>query len=117
MENTIKTEEQLQAACFQWFDRTYPALRGSLFAVPNGGERTVRGAMALKATGVVAGVSDLILVLIGRVVFIELKFEKGRQSDAQVRFQAMVEKRGHKYYVVNSLWIFQELIKITLNEN
>lgn len=110
-----KTEEQLQAACFQWFDGKYPQLRGTLFAVPNGGERVGYAGNRLKATGVVAGVSDLILVLPLEVMFIEMKIGSGKQSESQVRFQRMVEKMGHTYHILYSLRTFQEFITTTIN--
>jgi hypothetical protein len=55
-------EHNLQVDCVQWFSLQYPSLRGRLFAVPNGGHRSKTEAARLKAEGVVAGVSDLILL-------------------------------------------------------
>ena len=70
------------------------------FAVPNGGLRNIRVASALKAEGALAGVSDLILVLPKRIVFVEVKNgKKGVQSDAQKEFQNTVERLGFEYYV------------------
>ena len=40
----------------------YPKLKGRLFAVPNGGRRDTVTGGKLKAEGVTAGVSDLILL-------------------------------------------------------
>lgn len=68
------------------------------FAVPNGGLRNLRVASALKAEGVMAGVSDLILVLPKRIVFVELKNGKaGKQSEHQKLFQKTVEELGFEY--------------------
>ena len=79
-------EHDLQCACVEWFRWQYPHLRLNLFAVPNGGARSKRTAGKLKAEGVVAGVSDLIL-LVRRGgyggLLIEMKREKGRQSESQ----------------------------------
>lgn len=49
------------------------------------------------------GVSDIIVVLYGGVVvWLEVKTVKGRQSEAQIEFEAdIVAKRGH-YFVVRS---------------
>lgn len=78
----IPTEDEDQVALVQWFDRQYPALRGRLAAVPNGGHRNKAAAGKLKASGVRAGVPDLQL-LTPRHGFagliIELKREKGGQ--------------------------------------
>ena len=70
-----------------------------VFAVPNGGNRNLREAARLKQQGVTAGVSDLILLLPGRVYFIELKNPngKGRQSPSQREFEDTVRGYGHEY--------------------
>lgn len=115
-DETFKTEEQLQAACFQWFDKTYPQYRKTLFAVPNGGLRDARTANVLKATGVVAGVSDLIWVLPVNVEFIELKLITGKQSDDQIKFEMKVKTLGHNYTIIYSLWKFQEFITSKIQE-
>lgn len=56
-------ESELQRSCVKWFRYKYSNLKPLLFAVPNGGFRNVREARIMKAEGVVAGVSDLILLL------------------------------------------------------
>lgn len=70
-----------------------------VFAVPNGGSRNIIEAANLKAQGVMAGVSDLILLLPNKVYFIELKNPngKGRQSPAQMEFEDNVRAYGNEY--------------------
>lgn len=71
-----------------------------VFAVPNGGSRNIIEAANLKAQGVMAGVSDLIVLLPGKkVYFIELKNPngKGRQSPAQREFEDNVRAYGNEY--------------------
>lgn len=70
-----------------------------VFAVPNGGSRNIIEAANLKAQGVMAGVSDLILLLPHKVYFIELKNPngKGRQSPAQREFEDNVRAYGQEY--------------------
>lgn len=73
-----------------------------VFAVPNGGSRNLFEARNLKLQGVMAGVSDLIVLLPGRkVYFIELKNPngKGRQSPAQREFEDSVRAMGHEYLI------------------
>ena len=65
--------------------------------------------MTLKATGLLAGVSDLIIV-IDKVYFIELKTEIGIQSDKQIEFETTITNLGHNYIVIRSfdefkLWL------------
>lgn len=47
--------------------------------------------------GVYRGITDLIAVKDGRVLFIELKTKTGRQSDHQRKFQADLEHAGGEY--------------------
>jgi len=57
------------------------------------------------------GVSDLIIVLPGKVIFCEMKDDKGRQKPEQVKFENKVVALGHEYWLVRSEEEFQELIK------
>ena len=70
-----------------------------VFAVPNGGSRNLKEAVNLKAQGVLAGVSDLIILLPGKVYFVELKNPngKGRQSPTQRAFEEAVKQYGQEY--------------------
>src|SRR5690606_21894851 len=58
-------------------------------------------------TGLLKGVSDLVVVLPQKVIFVELKQPKGVQSKFQKVFQNRVEKLGHEYYIVRSLEEFK----------
>lgn len=69
-------EHCIQCACVKYFNLRYPKLKGRLFAVPNGGRRDAVTASKLKAEGVIAGVSDLILLKSNRdygALLIEMK--------------------------------------------
>ena len=118
-------EHNIQAACVRWFNLQWPQYRGLLFAVPNGGQRGKAQAGKLKAEGVVAGVSDLILLVPGFVISelkdgylakechalcIEMKTAKGRQSPEQKAWQLKVEKYGYKYAVCRSLDEFMAVV-------
>lgn len=103
-------EDSLQASIVDYHRRAVPEEAAILFAVPNGGRRSPREAARLKRQGVLAGVSDLILVTYERTVFLEVKLAKSllqdretRQSDSQREFQARVEGLGHPYRVIRSL--------------
>lgn len=96
-------EHRIQCACVRWFRLQYPQLNGRLFAVPNGGRRDVTTAAKLKAEGVVAGVSDLILLKSNHdygALLIEMKTVKGRQRDSQKQWQNLVCADGEYKYVV-----------------
>ncbi len=49
------------------------------------------------------GMSDLVCIKDGRVVFLEIKATKGKQSDKQIKFQAEIEFYGGRYLVARSL--------------
>lgn len=79
------------------------------FAVPNGGKRNVREAVAMKRTGTVAGVSDLIVLgNNSKAFFVEVKTDKGKLSEPQMDFKKLVESKGFNYLLVRSFADFQK---------
>lgn len=103
MKNTIPTEDKLQAACVRWFRLQYPELKLLLFSCPNGGSRNPIEAAKLKRTGVVSGVSDLILLTQRKgygSLCIELKNgKKGIQSENQHQWELAALSAGNKYVI------------------
>ncbi len=105
------TEDQLQQHCVTYFVNEYQRLgKGFIFSVPNGGSRNPVEAKKLKATGQTAGVSDLIVILSNKVLFIELKTEIGIQSQVQKDFEERITKLGQEYHLIRSLPQFKTLI-------
>lgn len=108
-------EHRIQCACVRWFALQYPQYHGLLFAVPNGGGRSKIEAGKLKAEGVVAGVSDLILLKPNRnyhALCIEMKKpgSAGRQSDRQKAWQQKVTDAGYLYVVCRSVEEFMTVV-------
>ena len=96
-------EHRTQVSCVRWFNLKYPNLRGRLFAVPNGGRRDAVTGARLKAEGVIAGVSDFILLKSNRrygALLIEMKRKDGRLSASQRWWQRVVTENGEYKYVV-----------------
>jgi hypothetical protein len=108
---TNTTESRLQQNCYIWLHNTYPHLRGLFFRVKNEGHDRISGARG-KATGIIPGVSDCILLLPfpARPVMIEFKTETGVQSPAQIDWQNKVEAAGYRYEIVRSLERFKSLV-------
>ena len=110
----MKTESKIQQEIVMWFRNNYCLLkhnpRSVIFSVPND-SKDVKEQMRKKATGLYAGVSDLICVHFGKVLFIEVKADNGIQSPRQKDFQNIVESQGFEYYVVRSLDEFKLKIK------
>jgi len=105
----MKAENKIQQEIVQWFRKTYYG-KGIIFSVPN--ERS-GGYMAMRdllQTGLLSGVSDLVIVLPNKVMFVELKNAKGKQSDKQKRFEEAVKKLNHEYHLVRSLEEFKSIL-------
>ncbi|MGM9695017.1 MAG: VRR-NUC domain-containing protein [Alloprevotella sp.] len=112
-------EHRIQTACVRWFNLTHKHLRGLLFAVPNGGRRDATTAAKLKAEGVVAGVSDLILLVPNKnhsALLIEMKTPTGRQSESQKRWQRSLHPT-YKYILCRSLDDFMREVNNYLNDS
>lgn len=109
----MKTEARIQQEMVVWFRNNYQRKgidKGLIFSVPN--ERA-GGFMAMKdllLTGLLSGVSDIIVVLKGSVLFIEVKNATGKQSPNQIKFQKQVENLGFPYHLVRDLETFKEII-------
>lgn len=103
---TVQTEHNQQVAVMAWAASQrsrHPELKW-LFAIPNGGNRSPIEASRLKAEGVRAGVSDLMLpVAKGQYhgLFVEVKLvarknhKQGGRSPEQVEFQAFAQEQGY----------------------
>ena len=75
-----------------------------VFAIPNGGHRDVATAMVLKREGVRRGAPDLMIIGKEKIYFIEVKTQKGKQSEYQKIFEEIVSKSDAcEYYLWRSL--------------
>lgn len=57
------------------------------------------------------GQGDLTILKDGRVIILEVKNSKGKQSENQIEFQNNWERHGGEYYVVRSLDDVDKIIK------
>jgi hypothetical protein len=112
-----KSEDQLQAACYQWAYNQYEAIRGLLWAVPNGGSRHPLEAAKFKATGVTEGVHDLHMYWQGRFTTFEMKHGQNTMSNAQKIWAAKIDSQGGDIYVCYTLEQFQEAFKKAYHAN
>jgi len=114
----MKNDEALiQAECVKWFTNNFCLKhhnpRGLIFSVPNElGKTNALQTMLAKATGLLSGVSDLVVIhpKTSELVFVELKTSTGVQSDAQIEFEKRVTELGYKYKLIRSvdefkLWV------------
>ena len=89
----IKSEHVEQREFVSWFRKSYPGVR--IFAIPNGGKRSIAQAARLKVEGVSEGVPDLFIPKFA--LWIELKKSKvGRPSKAQLDWiKYLQDECGH----------------------
>ena len=110
-------ESKLQILCVKWFRLQFTNVL--IFSIPNGGQRSLITAKILKAEGTVSGVADLQIMKAKKgynVLFIEMKYGKGKQSENQINFQKKCEEENYKYEVCNSFEKFEEICKDYLTE-
>lgn len=74
-------ESQIQRSCKRWFDYQYGQFAPLLFAVPNGGLRGKREAAIMKAEGMTAGVSDMILLVSRKGMLRSVSSSRLRKED------------------------------------
>jgi hypothetical protein len=107
----LTNEDMMQSALISWSESLealakYPMLRW-LFAVPNGGKRTLKTASLLKQTGVKPGVPDLMLLYPSNGyhgLIIEMKYGRNKPSNGQPQFIAHHANLGYRCVVCWS-WI------------
>ena len=102
------------AACKNNYCLKHHNPRCDIFSVPN--EATWKN-NNFKAMGVRNGVSDLVVILKDKVLFIELKEGNNTQSENQIDFETVVTDLCHNYYLVRSLEQFKEIICHHLKKN
>lgn len=96
---TTGNEHSEQKALIQWFRLQYPRHSKCLWAIPNGGYRHIRTSIKLKEEGLLAGVSDLFLMIpkgIYHGMFIEMKTKTGRPQKNQKDFIMLAKSMGYE---------------------
>jgi hypothetical protein len=110
-------EARLQAKCFIWCWNEYPETRRLLFHVENEGTHSnAIDGVRRRSMGIVAGVSDLILLIPrggyhGLCIEMKTTDKKSNQRDDQKSWQLLVEEQGYRYEVIRTEEDFRELIK------
>lgn len=98
----IKTEDDEQAALFQYALYQKEIEWTLLFAIPNGGYRKIKTGIQLKRTGLKPGIPDIFLP-VGRGIyhglFIEMKSEKGTVRKNQKEWHDALRTQGYKVEV------------------
>jgi hypothetical protein len=117
MAKRIQHEQILQIECVKEFYKKYPTQEGRLYSNYNKPPSAFIG-MILRREGMLSGIADLSYLLEGgRIVYIEMKHGKNKQSPAQKEFEARVVALGFPYYLCNSLEGFMQIIEKYNAEN
>ena len=105
--NKPDSEAKIQQKIVEFFRRNYYQ-KGLILSIPN--ERSGFAQMkVLLQTGLLSGASDILVILPGEILFVEVKTAIGRQSEKQKKFENNVKSLGYKYHLVRSL---EDFIKI-----
>jgi hypothetical protein len=112
------SESQIQQQMVKWFGYKYPEC--TLFAIPNGHKRNAITGAILKREGVVAGVADLFLMKANNKyngLWIEVKTDKGKQSESQKEFERKALREGYKYVICKNIDQFINEVVIYIDDN
>lgn len=90
-------EYDLQKEAVEWLREN------DFFCVSIPNEATYRRVNYFKGIGMLPGASDLIIIGLEQVVFVEFKSPTGRLSKDQIAFKMKVESLGHTYLVIRYL--------------
>jgi uncharacterized protein YktB (UPF0637 family) len=95
--NTFKmTEHEIQVKLVNWFCYNYPDF--TMFAIPNGSNKSGTQAMKFKREGLLSGVPDLFIIELN--LFIELKTAKGKLSKEQFKIIGRIRAAGKQEVAV-----------------
>lgn len=92
MSDHISSEHEEQKGFVRWFRQKYPGV--ILFAIPNGGKRSIKTAVALREEGVLPGVPDMYIP--AWHLWLEMKKkEQGKISESQVEMFRYLRECGY----------------------
>lgn len=107
------SENKIQQEIVLWYNNNFCLKhhnpRQCIFSVPNDSINAIETKRKVN-TGLLAGVSDLIILHNGECLFIEVKTLSGKQSEKQKDFEKIASLQGFKYYLVRSLEDFKKII-------
>jgi len=94
-------EDQIQKAVVEYLRTAFPDF--VTFSIPNGSNKSRAQAGLFKATGLLAGMPDLGVLMPGRVVFMEIKASRGSLTKSQQELFPEITGLGHPVWVCRSV--------------
>lgn len=118
MQNSTPSEHLEQVTLISWYRRTYK--NELLVAIPNGGKRHIKTAMAMKHEGASKGFPDLFLPIPNSQfhgLFIEMKRQKGGTlSKEQSAWIEYLNRVGYQAVVCKGFLEAKEVIECYLSD-
>lgn len=118
MQNLTPTEHLEQITLIAWYRRTYK--NELLVAIPNGGKRHIKTALAMKQEGTSKGFPDLFLPVPNNQfygLFIEMKRQKGGTvSKDQKAWLEYLNTVGYQAVVCKGFLEAKEVVECYLND-
>lgn len=118
MRSSIPTEHLEQVTLIAWYRRTYK--NELLVAIPNGGKRHIKTALAMKKEGVSKGFPDMFLPVPNSKfhgLFIEMKRQKGGTlSKEQKAWLEYLNSAGYQAVVCKGFLEAKEVIECYLSD-
>lgn len=105
-----RDEDILQEAIVAYLHAVVPPPR-VILSIPNEGLRSLAGASRMKRMGLRSGACDLLLVVDGRALFLEVKTPKGVVAPNQTQFLLDCDAAGAGAVVVRSI----DDVRVALN--
>lgn len=108
---TKHPESSLQQLCVKWFRLQYP--NETIYAIPNGGKRSLIEAKIMKGEGVMPGVPDLFVMKANKGyngLYIEMKYGKNTLTSNQKEFIKKAEAKNYKTAVCYTFEQFKETV-------
>lgn len=110
-------EENLQISCIRYLRLQYPSLLAH--HSPNGGKRSLSEGARFKRMGTLAGFPDIFIYKPTKSfhgLAIELKTDKGKQTESQKQMQGALIENGYRYEIVRSIEEFIYIVNSYLCE-
>lgn len=106
-------EQQIQANCVIAFRNSIGRHGRGIMVEINNNENNVVAGVRRKAMGLITGFPDTMIIVMGRIFFIEFKTANGYQKPAQKKIEQQLTSLGHTYYIARS---YDDFVKIIYKE-
>ena len=104
------TEAQIQSKCVIAFRNAIGRHEQGLMVEVNNNPKHVVDGVKRLSLGLVKGFPDTMIIVSGKIFFIEFKDAKGAQKPDQKKIERILKFLGFKYYICRTYEHFKEII-------